>query len=712
MEKQPVLSISLLASNRKATIRKCLDSLKEIMEKIPSELIIVDTGCDEETRGILEEYTDQIISFQWCDDFARARNAGLKLAKGEWFLFIDDDEWFTDVSEIVNFFVSGEYKKYWLACYIQRNFSEKSGKAYTDSWVSRMIRLTKDTRFVGIIHEYLAPVLGECKFLKSPAHHYGYIYDSEEEKYKHARRNITLLQEIIQKEKNNSRWWIQLAQEYRGIGESYMLYDLCKDGIRHFTDYDSEQINKDRGCFYVGCLYADRQRSFFQEAIRDYEEAIQDERNTEACQAALHLNVAASYLQNGQYEKVAQCCRSYLRTYRKLRKDERMLADQSSFFVRDAFEKAGRNDAYSYLIISELKLGNSQALQKYFKDFGWDDEVLSLSSDLIPEMIEFWSKAEYEDCYARMADTLMKRKGVSDVVVCRLQEKEKELEEADFMRLARIFSQVDSTHYYIFYLRVLYGDFCRKIEKLSGDFEKMVVSLADFFGLPDKVWKIAQRGNVDLGSLFLRMPFDRFKMAVDSFAGNSDRETLEKRREMMTGLKIQDDIRYGYFMLKTMENLTVDTGNCDSYEILYEMLQDFVDGELNFYGHFFNDNAFDGEMEILPPSCRLAVRLGEALLEEREGNCKAVLEKYRDCLGIYPSMNDTIRKYAHFYKEKAEKYGDFNREMENLSRGMKKRLRFLIEQGLDKEAEELVRQLKGFFPEDKELEALGHGLET
>ena len=51
--KKPVISISLLASNRKETTRKCLDSLQPIMEQIPSELIIVDTGCDEEQRQVL-----------------------------------------------------------------------------------------------------------------------------------------------------------------------------------------------------------------------------------------------------------------------------------------------------------------------------------------------------------------------------------------------------------------------------------------------------------------------------------------------------------------------------------------------------------------------------------------------------------------------------------------------------------------------------------
>ena len=99
-EKRPMLSISLLASNRPDTIRRCLDSLKPIMEQISSELILVDTSEREEIHKILTEYTNKVITFHWCNDFAKARNAGLKEAKGEWFLFLDDDEWFTESSPV------------------------------------------------------------------------------------------------------------------------------------------------------------------------------------------------------------------------------------------------------------------------------------------------------------------------------------------------------------------------------------------------------------------------------------------------------------------------------------------------------------------------------------------------------------------------------------------------------------------------------------
>ena len=90
------LSISLLASDRAASLERCLDSLRPLLMRIPSELIIVLTGTDERVRQIASQYTDHLIPFKWCNDFSAARNAGLREARGEWFLYIDDDEWFDD----------------------------------------------------------------------------------------------------------------------------------------------------------------------------------------------------------------------------------------------------------------------------------------------------------------------------------------------------------------------------------------------------------------------------------------------------------------------------------------------------------------------------------------------------------------------------------------------------------------------------------------
>ena len=101
---KPQLTISLLASRQIHAVRKCLDSLIPILIKIPSELIVVDTSEDNDIRQLLLQYTPHVIPFRWCNDFSKARNTGIQIAQGEWFLFIDDDEWFEDPKEIITFF--------------------------------------------------------------------------------------------------------------------------------------------------------------------------------------------------------------------------------------------------------------------------------------------------------------------------------------------------------------------------------------------------------------------------------------------------------------------------------------------------------------------------------------------------------------------------------------------------------------------------------
>ncbi|MCM1543333.1 MAG: glycosyltransferase [Blautia sp.] len=775
MGEQVILSISLLASNRKATIRKCLDSLKPIMEQVSSELIIVDTGCDEETRNILKEYTDHIIPFQWCDDFSAARNAGLKQAKGEWFLYIDDDEWFTDVTPIVDFFQSGEYKEYGLALYIQRNFQNWEGTMYTDDWVSRIIRRTDDTHFVGIIHEYLIPVRGRYKLLKCPASHFGYLFDSAEKMYRRSKRNITLLLKMLEKEKNCIRWWTHLAQEYLAMKEYYNLYDLCNKGIQCFKS-DTPVINRGRGTFYVGRLRANLMRRLYEDGVKDYEEAVLDGRNTELCMAALHINGAYVYMQMKQYQKAAECCRKYLKLYGKLTEDDTVMTSQGSLFVCDFFEKKDCNSACCILIICELKEGKDQGLRQYFESLGWEDDIIYLNYDIIPTLLDFWSKAEYDDFYVRAADRLIKRKNISEETVQCLREREQTLSEDAFLRLARIFSQVDADLPYIIYLRILYQDSCGTYSDLSDNLQDLFERQEDFLCLPDKLWEIAERGVVDLKGLFHRMDFDQWKTGVDLFVQKSDIDTILKRREMWFGAgeqasldlqvepetveaqaslgaradmetsraqdnsgvradmeasRAQDNLnvqpgletseaqdssdthasmemaaaalRHDYFMIRTTEALLIKEHYNHSYEEFHQALLEYVDGNLKLYGIFFNDNAFSGEMAFLPRSCRLAVKLGFAFAQEKDGDHIAVLETYKDCLKIYPAMDSVIRQYVHLYREKMEAE---RQEFVWLKEQLTEKVRELIDAQAYEAAGLILKELKQLTPEDQDILAL------
>ena len=127
-----------MVSGREETMGKCIASLERLRRRVPCELILTDTGCSEEAQEWLRRKADKVIPFSWCNDFAAARNVGLKAASGLWFMFLDDDEWFEDTREIENFFLTGEYKRYNSASYIVRNYANMEGTLWRDTALRRM----------------------------------------------------------------------------------------------------------------------------------------------------------------------------------------------------------------------------------------------------------------------------------------------------------------------------------------------------------------------------------------------------------------------------------------------------------------------------------------------------------------------------------------------------------------------------------------------
>jgi tetratricopeptide (TPR) repeat protein len=54
--------------------------------------VVLDTGSRDRTREIAREFGARVYDFEWCDDFAVARNECLKHAQGDWILVLDADE--------------------------------------------------------------------------------------------------------------------------------------------------------------------------------------------------------------------------------------------------------------------------------------------------------------------------------------------------------------------------------------------------------------------------------------------------------------------------------------------------------------------------------------------------------------------------------------------------------------------------------------------
>ncbi len=106
------LSIIIPIYNGEKFINKCLDSIFHSQNKLDSfEVIIVDDGSPDNSIAIIERYCrlfENITIFsQDNKGLGEARNSGMKLAKGEYIWFVDQDDWITDgaISRINNIII-------------------------------------------------------------------------------------------------------------------------------------------------------------------------------------------------------------------------------------------------------------------------------------------------------------------------------------------------------------------------------------------------------------------------------------------------------------------------------------------------------------------------------------------------------------------------------------------------------------------------------
>lgn len=310
-KKRPVLSISMLVSNnRRDTIEKCMESLVPLRKAVSSELIIVDTGCTDGSVEIARRYADKVVQFTWCKDFAAARNAGLSECSGEWFLYLDDDEWFEDVSALIAFFQSKGKDKCDALWYIQRNYDSMEGKSYTDTYVGRCVKRKPETRFYGKIHEWLEPLPRAIMKTDVFVHHYGYVYKSEEDRQKHLERNLTLEEEAVRENPNDIRMCCQLVQEYRVARRYEDALALCE---RCLTGVDKAE----KGAFVqylrlaIPKIYKEWEN--YEEALRAFEALEEKYTLLRQTRLGLYYEKAMNYACMKKEEAVVQTFLRYLR---------------------------------------------------------------------------------------------------------------------------------------------------------------------------------------------------------------------------------------------------------------------------------------------------------------------------------------------------------------------------------------------------------------
>ena len=93
---QPTVSVIVPVYHVEKSLRRCLESILA-QDFADFELILINDGGNAEETAICEEYAAKdsriVYLFQENRGLSAARNAGLDIARGEWILFADSDDY-------------------------------------------------------------------------------------------------------------------------------------------------------------------------------------------------------------------------------------------------------------------------------------------------------------------------------------------------------------------------------------------------------------------------------------------------------------------------------------------------------------------------------------------------------------------------------------------------------------------------------------------
>lgn len=633
------LTISILASNRKDTLPKTLASLKPILDNVSSELIVVDTGCDEDLLEVVRRYTDKIYKFEWCKDFSKARNVGIDNAQGDWFMFIDDDEWFEDVTEFIEFFNSEAMKKYNYAKYVVRNYENMEGTAWTDSIAGRMFRMFEGTKFVDAIHERPVNIAGPTKSFTSYAHHYGYVYKTEEDRRAHIKRNTDLLLEQIKREPGCARHYCHLTQEYNVIKEYEKSLEYALEGIAK-ADMSISENTKDIAGLYGTVVWVMLNQLRYEEAIEAAEEYLQSPNMTELGQLALYGFKATAAYKLGRYRDAIDYAEKFFEMNTVFVKNPDLAYKQDAILIMMSLSPENVERITGIAFAASTMLGELCGMVKYAQMMEKGPNRLIDADICMNKIAEYMGETDNHKDYAKILNKVMMNKAYFGILLNRVEQIKDENPQA-FLNIAEVMALINSSHGYVQFMKII-----SKRNETSGVLEplyrKAIGDINDLINLHHHFWSIAAQKQIHIADMVAAKPLNNWIATVDDWAKNAKIKDLFEKKQDLANVLYAEGMHMKYFDLilvenlmyrKKLENITLD-------ELKSEMIR-YTNVVMEFYREIYKDNIFVDCPTILPNRCQVALAFMRVLC----GDAKDIQAELVKATKLMPAIKRIVDKY-------------------------------------------------------------------
>lgn len=211
------ISLCMIVKNEEGSLQECLSSVKSLVD----EIIIVDTGSTDKTKEIAKKFTTKIFDFKWVDDFAKARNFGIKKAKMDYVMWLDGDDFVP--KETLDFLLKIKDKMTDDVYMIKYDLLIENSNCDFSLYRARIIKNTPNCRFIGAVHECIG-LFGKVSYLPLSIEH------RKTEKEGKSDRNLNIFRKTKAKRKLTTRELYYFGRELF----DHKQYDECIFTLKKF----------------------------------------------------------------------------------------------------------------------------------------------------------------------------------------------------------------------------------------------------------------------------------------------------------------------------------------------------------------------------------------------------------------------------------------------------------------------------------------------
>ncbi len=187
-----MLSLCMIVKNELKYIEQCLTAVKPYVD----EIVVADTGSTDGTIEVLERMGCKVYHFEWCDDYAKARNFAISKSTNDWILVLDADEIIVDFNkEAVDRLIKTNKGEIYCAI-TAKSFLNHEGAFKLDD-IPRLFN-KKFFSYERAIHEVPSPKFNfKPNYLKIDitVHHFGYLVEAT---LKKSENYLRLLEKTIE----------------------------------------------------------------------------------------------------------------------------------------------------------------------------------------------------------------------------------------------------------------------------------------------------------------------------------------------------------------------------------------------------------------------------------------------------------------------------------------------------------------------------------